>query len=89
MSKKIAQLAATAVLAVGLGTAASAQEYPFRDITTAVVWGAGGGTDSRLFAFNPIGFFQCHQSNRRCRWLEWHGLCSEPTRRRLHTRGSF
>lgn len=27
-------------------TSASAQEYPFRDITTAVVWGAGGGTDS-------------------------------------------
>ncbi len=25
---------------------ASAQEYPYRDITTAVVWGAGGGTDS-------------------------------------------
>ncbi len=24
----------------------SAQEYPYRDITTAVVWGAGGGTDS-------------------------------------------
>ena len=27
-------------------TAAFAQSYPFRDITTAVVWGAGGGTDS-------------------------------------------
>ena len=26
--------------------AASAQEYPYRDITTAVVWGAGGGTDT-------------------------------------------
>jgi len=25
---------------------ALAQEYPFRDITTAVVWGAGGGTDT-------------------------------------------
>ncbi|SHG86216.1 Bug family tripartite tricarboxylate transporter substrate binding protein [Cognatishimia maritima] len=35
----------TAVIA-GLGTAAAAQEYPYRDITTAVVWGAGGGTDS-------------------------------------------
>ncbi|MEL6415656.1 MAG: tripartite tricarboxylate transporter substrate binding protein [Pseudomonadota bacterium] len=35
--------------AAGLGLAASsatAQEYPFRDITTAVVWGAGGGTDT-------------------------------------------
>ncbi|WP_119166360.1 Bug family tripartite tricarboxylate transporter substrate binding protein [Algihabitans albus] len=37
--------------ALALGTAlvcgsASAQEYPFRDITTVVVWGAGGGTDS-------------------------------------------
>ncbi|MEM6758769.1 MAG: tripartite tricarboxylate transporter substrate binding protein [Pseudomonadota bacterium] len=26
--------------------AVQAQDYPFRDITTAVVWGAGGGTDS-------------------------------------------
>lgn len=34
----LASLALTAPLA--------AQEYPFRDITTAVVWGAGGGTDS-------------------------------------------
>ncbi|MEL6337812.1 MAG: tripartite tricarboxylate transporter substrate-binding protein [Pseudomonadota bacterium] len=25
---------------------ATAQDYPFRDITTVVVWGAGGGTDS-------------------------------------------
>ena len=25
---------------------ALAQDYPFRDITTAVVWGAGGGTDT-------------------------------------------
>ncbi|MEM6939561.1 MAG: tripartite tricarboxylate transporter substrate binding protein [Pseudomonadota bacterium] len=24
----------------------AAQDYPFRDITTAVVWGAGGGTDT-------------------------------------------
>lgn len=38
--------AAIAALATGLGTAATAQDYPFRDITTAVVWGAGGGTDS-------------------------------------------
>lgn len=37
--------AAVAVTAALCGTV-SAQEYPFRDITTAVVWGAGGGTDS-------------------------------------------
>lgn len=40
------KMAAAAALMAGLGTAASAQDYPFRDITTAVVWGAGGGTDS-------------------------------------------
>ncbi|MCJ8311324.1 MAG: tripartite tricarboxylate transporter substrate binding protein [Rhizobiaceae bacterium] len=37
--------AAFAIAASAAGHAA-AQEYPFRDITTAVVWGAGGGTDS-------------------------------------------
>ena len=37
--------AAFAIAASATGHAA-AQEYPFRDITTAVVWGAGGGTDS-------------------------------------------
>lgn len=36
---------AAAVLGLGAG-AASAQDYPYRDITTAVVWGAGGGTDT-------------------------------------------
>lgn len=36
-----------AIALTGLAaTAAFAQSYPFRDITTAVVWGAGGGTDS-------------------------------------------
>ncbi|MCY6381148.1 tripartite tricarboxylate transporter substrate binding protein [Hoeflea prorocentri] len=36
-----------AALAASVAVApATAQEYPFRDITTAVVWGAGGGTDS-------------------------------------------
>ncbi len=35
-----------ALLSVGLAHTANAQQYPFRDITTAVVWGAGGGTDS-------------------------------------------
>lgn len=44
--KKIA-LAAAAVMGLSL-TAGSvaAQDYPYRDITTAVVWGAGGGTDT-------------------------------------------
>ncbi len=46
MKFQIGKLAAAALLASGLGAAATAQEYPFRDITTAVVWGAGGGTDS-------------------------------------------
>ncbi len=45
MKFKLGKLAAMAVLASGLGTATISQEYPFRDITTAVVWGAGGGTD--------------------------------------------
>ena len=46
MKLGFAKLAAIAALAAGLGSAASAQDYPYRDITTAVVWGAGGGTDS-------------------------------------------
>ncbi len=46
MKFNLAKLAAAAVMATGLATASTAQEYPFRDITTAVVWGAGGGTDS-------------------------------------------
>lgn len=39
---------AVAALAIGAGlaTPAAAQDYPYRDITTAVVWGAGGGTDT-------------------------------------------
>ncbi|MEM9278605.1 MAG: tripartite tricarboxylate transporter substrate binding protein [Pseudomonadota bacterium] len=40
------KLATAAVMTLGIGSFASAQEYPFRDITTAVVWGAGGGTDT-------------------------------------------
>ncbi|WP_068118630.1 Bug family tripartite tricarboxylate transporter substrate binding protein [Tropicimonas marinistellae] len=35
-----------AMLIAGAGSMALAQEYPYRDITTAVVWGAGGGTDT-------------------------------------------
>ena len=46
MKLGLARLSAVAVFATGLGSAAAAQDYPFRDITTAVVWGAGGGTDS-------------------------------------------
>ncbi len=38
-------LVSAAGLALAAG-AASAQDYPFRDITAVVVWGAGGGTDS-------------------------------------------
>ncbi len=40
------KIVAAAALAATMGTSASAQEYPYRDITTAVVWGAGGGTDT-------------------------------------------
>lgn len=46
MKLKFGKLVAVAALVTGLGTAATSQEYPFRDITTAVVWGAGGGTDT-------------------------------------------
>lgn len=46
MKLALGRIAALAVLTAGLGGAANAQEYPYRDITTAVVWGAGGGTDS-------------------------------------------
>jgi len=46
MKVTFGKLIAAAILAAGVGTAAHAQDYPYRDITTAVVWGAGGGTDS-------------------------------------------
>lgn len=46
MKQTFGRIAAIAALATGLGSASIAQQYPFRDITTAVVWGAGGGTDS-------------------------------------------
>lgn len=40
-------LFASTIAALTLASApVQAQDYPFRDITTAVVWGAGGGTDS-------------------------------------------
>ena len=35
-----------AALAIAGTGATTAQDYPFRDITTVVVWGAGGGTNS-------------------------------------------
>lgn len=46
MKKHFGRIAAAALLATGIAGAAGAQEYPYRDITTAVVWGAGGGTDT-------------------------------------------
>ena len=46
MKLGLGKIALAAALATSVGSVATAQEYPFRDITTAVVWGAGGGTDS-------------------------------------------
>lgn len=46
MRRTFLKLATAAAVALSAGSYASAQEYPFRDITTAVVWGAGGGTDT-------------------------------------------
>ncbi|SLN31827.1 Tripartite tricarboxylate transporter family receptor [Pseudoruegeria aquimaris] len=46
MRVQLSKLAAVAALALGVGGVAQAQDYPYRDITTAVVWGAGGGTDT-------------------------------------------
>lgn len=46
MKRGFGTMLAAAAMAVGLAGAATAQNYPFRDITTAVVWGAGGGTDT-------------------------------------------
>lgn len=46
MQQRLTTLLAMAfAMVVSIG-AAGAQQYPFRDITTAVVWGAGGGTDT-------------------------------------------
>lgn len=45
MKRTFTALGIAALLAAS-ASATSAQEYPYRDITTAVVWGAGGGTDS-------------------------------------------
>lgn len=46
MKLGFAKLAGVAAVVAGLATGGMAQEYPYRDITTAVVWGAGGGTDT-------------------------------------------
>lgn len=46
MKNTVLKLAAAAAITLGMGGASMSAEYPFRDITTAVVWGAGGGTDS-------------------------------------------
>lgn len=46
MKNTVLKLAAAAAITFGMGSASMSAEYPFRDITTAVVWGAGGGTDS-------------------------------------------
>ena len=44
MTFHLMKMAAVATVAMGLEGGAAAQDYPYRDITTAVVWGAGGGT---------------------------------------------
>jgi len=46
MRRAFLKLATAAAVSLGTGTLTFGQEYPFRDITTAVVWGAGGGTDT-------------------------------------------
>lgn len=46
MKNTVLNIAAAAAMTLGLGSSAMSADYPFRDITTAVVWGAGGGTDS-------------------------------------------
>lgn len=46
MKSGLAGIACMAISFTSAISVASAQEYPFRDITTAVVWGAGGGTDT-------------------------------------------
>jgi tripartite-type tricarboxylate transporter receptor subunit TctC len=46
MTFGLGKLAVATAVAASLAGAAGAQEYPYRDITDAVVWGAGGGTDT-------------------------------------------
>lgn len=44
--KRVFAIALALALVAGFAFAAGEQEYPARDITTIVVWGAGGGTDT-------------------------------------------
>lgn len=46
MKQLLGKVALSAGLVLAAPGALFAQEYPYRDITTAVVWGAGGGTDT-------------------------------------------
>ncbi|WP_417269353.1 Bug family tripartite tricarboxylate transporter substrate binding protein [Celeribacter sp.] len=46
MKISISATLAALSLAMGVSTSVQAQDYPYRDITNAVVWGAGGGTDT-------------------------------------------
>ncbi len=46
MKRTLLKCAALSTLFLSMAGAANAQDYPYRDLTTAVVWGAGGGTDS-------------------------------------------
>lgn len=44
--KKILFISLIVLLALATGVAMAAKEFPARNITTVVVWGAGGGTDT-------------------------------------------
>lgn len=44
--RKIAIVSFILVLALAVGAQAAGKDYPRRNITTVVVWGAGGGTDT-------------------------------------------
>jgi len=46
MTKRTTTLAAATLVGMLAIGPAAAQDYPYRDITDVVVWGAGGGTDS-------------------------------------------
>lgn len=46
MKETLGRVTLAAGLVLGASGALLAQDYPYRDITTAVVWGAGGGTDT-------------------------------------------
>jgi len=45
---------ALAALATALGTGAQAQNYPERDVTAVIQWGAGGGTDVAMRGYAPF-----------------------------------